>query len=75
MHGVVNAFNKSKIAMKACLSEVEKSHFDVNFSVEFICPDQSIVDDMIHPAVNVLRTCGRLLLMSLGSHGISIKDK
>ncbi|WP_143482437.1 hypothetical protein [Pseudomonas congelans] len=74
LHSVVNTFNRSRVAMKAVLEGLEKSHFDISFSVEFMCPDQNIVNDMIHPAVKVLRNCGRLLLSSLRSHGVSLKE-
>lgn len=72
--GVVNSYNKTKVAMKAVLEEVEKEYFQISFSVEFMCPDDFIVDEIIHPAVKVLRTSGKLLLASLGGHGIALKD-
>ena len=74
LHVAVNSYNKSKIGMKAVLDKLEKDFFQISFSVEFMCPDSIIVDEIIHPAVKVLRTGGKLFLANLGAHGITIKD-
>ncbi|MBV7571750.1 hypothetical protein KW846_03460 [Pseudomonas sp. PDM32] len=74
LYSMINAYNKSRIALKAVLGDVQKEYFEVKFSVEFICPDVLLNDEIIHPAVKVLSTSGRLLLGSLGGHGITIKD-
>lgn len=75
LYSVVNSFNDKRVAMKAVLGKVEKEYFQVSFSIEFMCPDGIIVDEMVHPAVKVLRTSGRLLLAELGAHGVSLKDQ
>ena len=74
IYSVVNSFNETKVAMKAVLEKVEKDFFQVSLSVEFMCPDGLIVDEMVHPAVKVLRTGGQLFLASLGAHGVTVKD-
>ena len=74
LYSVINSFNETKVAMKAVLEKVEKDFFQVSFSIEFMCPDGLVVDEMLHPAVKVLRTGGQLLLANLGAHGIAVKD-
>lgn len=73
LYSVVNSFNETRVAMKAVLEKVEKEFFQVSFSVEFMCPDELVVDEIVHPAVKVLRTAGQLLLSNLGAHGIAVK--
>lgn len=74
LYAMINSYNKSRVALKAVLGVVEKDYFEVKFSLEFMCPDDFLNDEIIHPAIKVLRTSGRLLLGSLGGHGIKIKD-
>lgn len=73
LYSAVNSFNETKVAMKAVLEKTEKDFFQVSFSVEFMCPDELIVDEIVHPSVKVLRTAGQLLLANLGAHGIAVK--
>lgn len=71
--GAINSFNKSRVALKAVLDGVEKDEFQVVFSTEFMCPDDSIVDGMIHPIIRILKGAGNMLANMVGGHGISIK--
>ncbi len=71
--GAINSFNKSRVALKAVLDDVEKNEFQVVFSSEFMCPDDSIVDDMTHPIIRILKGSGNMLVNIAGGHGISIK--
>ncbi|PIB51584.1 hypothetical protein AOA57_04330 [Pseudomonas sp. 2588-5] len=71
--GAINSFNKSRISLKAVLGDVEKDEFQVVFSAEFMCPDDSIVDVMIHPIIRILKGSGNMLVNMVGSHGVSIK--
>lgn len=74
LYSLINSFNKTKIGMKSVLEEVDKDYFQVNFSVEFFCPDGNITIGMVHPSVKILRTSSRLMLASMGGHGIPLKD-
>lgn len=74
LYAALNSFNKNNITMKAVLGNVDKDSFDVTFSSEFMCPDNVIVDEMIHPIIKVLRNSGTLLVNLLGGHGITLKD-
>lgn len=74
LYAMINSYNKSRIALKAVLGDVQKDYFEAKFSLEFICPDAFLNDEIIHPAIKVLKTSGRLLVGSLGGHGITIKD-
>jgi len=71
--GAINSFNRSRISLKAVLGDVEKDEFQVVFSAEFMCPDDSIVDVMIHPIIRILKGGGNMLVNMVGSHGVSIK--
>lgn len=66
---VINDFNMSKPGLKANLAKADGKGFAVNFSVDFIVPDGLLVDEIVHPAVKLLRGSGRLLLDSFLENG------
>lgn len=66
---IINDFNMSKPGLKANLAKADGKGFAVNFSVDFIVPDELLVDEIVHPAVKLLRGSGRLLLDSFFESG------
>ncbi|MBC3925582.1 hypothetical protein H8S66_22100 [Pseudomonas lurida] len=71
----LNSFNESRPAIKASLKNNSDKGFSVNFSMEFICPDEIINLSVVDSVVRVLSSSGSLLKGTFGRHGITLALK
>ncbi|MHC5133434.1 hypothetical protein ACYSTU_20085 [Pseudomonas glycinis] len=71
----LNSFNRTTPGIKGSLKEATDKSFSVVFTMEFICPDELINEQIISPSIKIIFSSGKMLKDTLGRHGISLAPK
>lgn len=71
----LNSFNRTTPGIKGSLKEATEKSFSAVFTMEFICPDELINEQIISPSIKIIFSSGKMLKDTLGRHGISLASK